>query len=538
MRKVGQLLTFGLILAMMPSSIAQAQFGFGLFGPSRSPNNPSGGRNSVGQTTRTDPNERSRPNGVNPFGIFQTILEAQPNQGPRQLSPREDFEQAFYGGTPAQAVEKFEQLQRRTFADQLEIQIPDGFLSAESIARQLGILSRLTGRRTAVLYLANLERTDQIGRMLVLPQTQPLAGTGTPVASRGTIPFSLAQSTQSPVIRQIAADVNPKQFHTVAAQFRRQISDPTLVESLGYRSSAQQLYGWLVAPLASQLRAHQIDTVLFSLDDGLRSLPVAALHDGQRFLIETHSVALIPSFGLTDSGLRSHLIQKPLLAMGISKEHQGLSALPAVPLELSALSQRWQAHQAITLDESSTVKNLRDLNRQRHYGVIHLATHAQFNPGDINNSYIQLWNERLKLKKLNQLARELSWGQAPAVELLVMSACETALGSREAELGFAGAALLAEVKSTAASLWRVNDQGTLGLMNEFYAALQTSPTKAEALRTAQLAMLREEIFIQAGQLRSRGTQGMDLPLEAGLAGDLNFRHPYYWSGYTIVGNWN
>jgi CHAT domain-containing protein len=120
------------------------------------------------------------------------------------------------------------------------------------------------------------------------------------------------------------------------------------------------------------------------------------------------------------------------------------------------------------------------------------------------------------------------------VELLVLSACRTAFGDEDAELGFAGLAVLAGVKSALGSLWSVNDEGTLALMTTFYKQLKQFPVKAEALRRAQLAMLKGEVRLQKGQLvTDKGT--IPLPPQLALLGDKNLTHPYYWSAFTLIG---
>ena len=123
------------------------------------------------------------------------------------------------------------------------------------------------------------------------------------------------------------------------------------------------------------------------------------------------------------------------------------------------------------------------------------------------------------------------------MELLVLSACQTAVGNKEAELGFAGFAVATGVKSVLASLWLVSDEGTLGLMTEFYAHLNKSKIKSEALRQAQLAMLRGEVVIVEGQLKGTGSYGsVVLPSELRKFENKNLSHPYYWAGFTMVGS--
>jgi CHAT domain-containing protein len=182
------------------------------------------------------------------------------------------------------------------------------------------------------------------------------------------------------------------------------------------------------------------------------------------------------------------------------------------------------------LNEAFTLDNLKEQRRKIPFGIIHLASHGTFEPGSPGNSYIQLWDQKLKLDQL----RQLGWNDPP-VELLVLSACRTALGDEEAELGFAGFAVQAGVQSALASLWSVSDEGTLGLMSEFYEQLKKAPIKAEALRQTQLAMLQGQVLLEGGQLH---TSGKDIPLPPNLAvlGDKNFTHPFYWAAFTMIGS--
>ena len=178
------------------------------------------------------------------------------------------------------------------------------------------------------------------------------------------------------------------------------------------------------------------------------------------------------------------------------------------------------------------MKNLISQRQNYPYPIIHLATHAEFKSGDISQSYIQFWDQKLRLNQV----RQLGWNH-PAVELLVLSACQTAVGNQQAELGFAGFAVATGVKSVLGSLWLVSDEGTLGLMTEFYSHLDDVKIKAEALREAQLAMLRGEVVIEEGKLRGSGSRGeVSLPPQLENMQNKNFAHPYYWAGFTMVGS--
>jgi CHAT domain-containing protein len=212
-----------------------------------------------------------------------------------------------------------------------------------------------------------------------------------------------------------------------------------------------------------------------------------------------------------------------------SAKFTDLRPLPAVPVELSTITPSlWQGKSF--LNDAFTLENLKAQRKQQPFGIIHLATHANFQSGAPSNSYIELWNSKLRLNQLS----ELGWNK-PAVDLLVLSACRTALGDEQAELGFAGLAVQAGVKSAIASLWSVSDEGTLGLMTELYQQLKQAPIKAEALRQTQIAMIKGQVQVSQGQLVS-GSKSVSLPPELAKHGSKKLEHPYYWAAFTIIGS--
>lgn len=463
--------------------------------------------------------------------------EQQPDSNP--FASRQIFEQQFKIMPPKGAAQLFEAWQNQQLRQQLELPSSreESSLPVQQISSTLGTLAQRTGERAAVVYGISLQ--DQLHLLLVLPGSQPIAQvTPSLFASVGLGPDLLARNPSPQVIHRVIRPVKRADLVATTQELQRQVSDIRNTYATTYLTSAQKLHRWLIAPLEQHLKAHRINTLLFSMDDGLRSVPFATLHDGHQFLIEKYRMALIPSFGLTAIS-PTNWQTRPLLAMGIAESTHGLPRLPAVPLEISTLTnQLWRGPSQGTLNQQSTLNNLKQYHRQQNYSIIHLATHAEFRPGQVNNSFIQFWNQKLTLGQLNSLSQELQWQSQPMVELLVFSACQTALGNTEAELGFAGSALKAGVRSTLASLWLVNDEGSLGLMTRFYDALQQAPTKAEALRRAQLAMLKGDLQIKAGQLQVSEALRVPLPPELGQGGgDRNFTHPYFWSGYTVVGNW-
>ncbi|MFE1746789.1 CHAT domain-containing protein [Coleofasciculus sp. H7-2] len=142
------------------------------------------------------------------------------------------------------------------------------------------------------------------------------------------------------------------------------------------------------------------------------SLPIAALHDGQQFLVEKYSIGLMPSLSLTDTRY-ANIKNAKVLAMGADHfTNKTQNPLPAVPVELSMITSKlWQGKSF--LNEAFTLKNLKAQRTSTPYEIIHLATHAEFKSGALGNSYIQLWDTQLRLDQV----RQLGWNK-PAVELL------------------------------------------------------------------------------------------------------------------------
>jgi CHAT domain-containing protein len=297
--------------------------------------------------------------------------------------------------------------------------------------------------------------------------------------------------------------------------------------SLKYYPPARLIYDWIFKPLDPYLEAENIDTLLLCTGPKLRSLPFAALHDGEKFIVEKYNLALIPAFTLTDTSYQAQP-DRQVLAMGTS-QFDNLPSLPGVAIELETIVPKlWPGRKITDLD--FTVANLQDVHQREGFEIIHIASHSEFTSGSPENSFIQFSDRRLSLAQINELNLEL-----PPVDLLVLSACQTALGDEDAEFGFAGLAMQAGVKSALASLWSIDDAGTVVLMSDFYQQLKSTPSKSAALRQAQVNLLQRKIFVRDAQI-----QGLDVKVDlAQLSlGDQNqdFTHPYYWAGFTLIGN--
>lgn len=268
----------------------------------------------------------------------------------------------------------------------------------------------------------------------------------------------------------------------------------------------QQLYNWLIRPLEADLTQNQVKTLVFVLDGVLRGVPLAALHDGQQYLIEKYSLALTPGLQLLPPRSLTPE-QLGTLVGGLSEARHGFSALPGVAQEMQQISTLVPTN--ILLNQSFTRTQLVGKLEAVSFPIVHLATHGQFS-SQAENTFLLTWEGQIKVKDLDQLLEVRDRQQNRPIELLILSACQTAAGDKRAALGLAGVAVRSGARSTIATLWSVQDSSTANLMTRFYAALkQPGMSRAEAMRQAQLSLLRSP----------------------------DYQNPYYWAPFVLVGNW-
>lgn len=436
-----------------------------------------------------------------PFAIDNQQLLAKPSISTFDTAQTRisDLEKALNRGDIQGAVPKIEATWENQYETYFKTNFVNRTVSDLTVSSTLNRLARTTGKKTALIYL--IPGQQQLEIVVVFPARKP--------------------------IHQRIKQANSRALLAKVQEFRNTLTIPSQRNTNRYLPVSKQLYQWIIAPVEAELKAQKIDTLMFCVGAGLRTMPLAALHDGKRFLVEKYSIGRIPAFKLTDATFTS-VKNAPILAMGAS-QFSNQNSLPGVPLELSLVTQHRRQNRAF-LNREFTLNNLQSQLKTQPFRVIHLATHANFQSGTPSNSYVQFWNTRLQLNQVKQLG----WQKIP-VELLVLSACETAIGDRDAELGFAGLAVNAGVKSAIASLWFVSDEGTLALMSELYRQLRTAPIKAEALRLAQISMIRGQVRLEKGQLRT-AKGNIKLPPQLADLGKRNLAHPYYWSAFTVVGS--
>ncbi|MEP6389072.1 MAG: CHAT domain-containing protein [Halioglobus sp.] len=308
-------------------------------------------------------------------------------------------------------------------------------------------------------------------------------------------------SYRGQIVRHTSA-VSRRELSRAVTSFRRGlVRRPTH----RYRESGEQLYQWLLAPVAEDLKDNGISTLVFVADGPLRTIPISALYHDNRFLIEDFAVANSIGLSLTSpKPLGNQNIE--VMAGGLSLPVDGFSPLPAVERELDMLAELYGATQL--RDEEFLVAPIENELTSGNYSIVHIATHGQFK-SDYRDSFLLAFDGRMDMDSLESSLGMRRYSNTP-VELLMLSACETAVGDDRAALGLAGVALKAGARSAVATLWSINDNSSAELVKQFYQSLKSGQySKAQTLRRAQLELMKDETY----------------------------SHPFYWSPFLLIGNW-
>jgi CHAT domain-containing protein len=325
------------------------------------------------------------------------------------------------------------------------------------------------------------------------------------------------------------------------------------------KPQAQRLHHWLIAPVQAFLQQQHIETLIYIPDGVLRLVPLAALYDGKHFVIEQYAIATSAGMSLIDSSRIEH--KNRLLLAGVSvpgevvndlpdsvlsdlvvqtadqkrageirelsiveqqqktrelrqllrnpvfiEELQRLLSLPNIDTEIKQLAE--QNHTDYLLNESFSLENFTQLLQQEPHDILHIASHGFFG-NTADDSFIMTYNKILTLNQLDVLLSSDYFKRFP-IDLLVLSACQTAEGDDRSPLGLSGVAIKTKVHSALGSLWPVSDQATAELMITFYQSLNTQhQTKVKALQVAMLKILKQT----------------------------NFANPSFWSAFILIGNW-
>ncbi len=321
-----------------------------------------------------------------------------------------------------------------------------------------------------------------------------------PLPTRTELLVSLASGR----IERFTADVADEKLTETVRLFRLNLEDRS-TES--YLEQAQQLYTWLIKPLEPLMTNARLDTMVFVPDGALRTVPMSALHDGQEFLIEKFAVAVTPGLELMEAKPAERVLPHVMIR-GLSEAREGFAPLMHVPQEVEQIQKLYARSDAL-MNENFKHDAMGDKLREEPFTIVHIASHGHFD-NDVRKSFVLTFDKHLTLDDLETYIRPGQLRDHP-LELLTLSACQTAAGDDRAALGLAGVAVKAGARSAFATLWFVNDAASTQLVGDFYTELTTHPqqSKAQALQAAQRKLLAQD----------------------------RYAHPCYWAPYLIIGNW-
>lgn len=304
-------------------------------------------------------------------------------------------------------------------------------------------------------------------------------------------------------LKQYTTRVSLGELTREVRDFRREIERYDGQED--YLNHGRRLYEWLLEPVMADLEAEQVHTLVMVPDGPLRTIPMSALYDGEHFMIERFAFATTPGLTLTSpQPLKRDNVE--MLASGLTESVQGFPALPSVETELDSIGTRFPSR--VYKDADFQAARVEDEISRGEYSIVHIATHGQFD-SDHTRSFLLTYDDKMTMDDLQQTIGARKYQDEP-VELLVLSACQTAAGDDRAALGLAGVALQAGARSAVATLWFISDDSTARMISEFYRLLEeTDMSKAEALRVAQVQLLS----------------------------DSRYAHPSYWAPFLLIGNW-
>ena len=338
--------------------------------------------------------------------------------------------------------------------------------------------------RSRATTLGNIPKTAALIYPIILPDRLELLVNIAGTWKRASSPVSVARLTEE------------------VRAFRRTLEDRRSREYLEY---GRQLYTWILTPIEQDLAAARIDTLVFIPDGPLRTIPMAALHDGQQFLINRFAVAVTPGIDLTDLRPIDRTSVR-MLSLGLTEAVQGFPALPNVQAEMDAVKAAYGGTSLI--DREFRVPAVQTELHDQQYSMLHIASHGLVG-NEAKDSFLLAYDDKITMDRLSQLIGMFQFRNT-SLDLLTLSACETAVGDDRAALGLAGMAIKAGARSALASLWFIDDEATSQLVTEFYKQLQDPAiSKAVALQRAQIKISSEPIH----------------------------DHPSYWAPFLLINNW-
>jgi CHAT domain-containing protein/tetratricopeptide (TPR) repeat protein len=415
------------------------------------------------------------------------------------------------------------QQQRLTQLANLEIEINqqfNAFLESDPIKRLTMELVRVTNNQ-------NLNLEDLVGLQSDLRKLNAVLLYPLILEDRLELVIT---TPNAPPLRRVVK-VKREDLNRTIQQFR---------SALGQRQDnpqalAQQPYTWLIQPLEADLKQANVNTIIYAPDGQLRYIPLAALHDGNQWLIQKYRIQNITARAVTklddvpqpEKRIFAAAFGAKEMTVSVAGESFRFAGLPFAAKEIQSLTQAFPT--TVSLLEQNFNRDVL-LTRMNSFNLVHLATHGKFLIGKPDNSFLVTGDGKvINLKEIKNLL-------LGNVDLVVLSACETGIGlTNQANgvevLGLGYQFQRAGAKATIASLWSIHDGGTQRFMDIFYGLLQQGTPKAAALQQAQIALITGD-FTAGGKLR--GFRIEPTSNQAPIATSL--KHPFYWAPFILIGN--
>lgn len=366
----------------------------------------------------------------------------------------------------------------------------------------------LVDEKAAVIYPIILE--DELAVIVSLPKSS-LAKSSLPKSSLSKSKNQSQASSQKQAnrdFRYYKTAIRREQLEELTSNLRDDLQQPTALDLA--LPQLQKIYDLVIRPEAADLLASQVKTLVFVLDDALRNIPMAALHDGENFLVEKYSIALTSGLKLlAPRALTEERLEVLVAGLNVGRPPDFLP-LPYVEKEVTEIKSKLPSQ--VLFNQKFTNRRFANKLPTASSPIVHLATHGQFG-STADETFILTWDGKINVNQLSSILEKVELSRNQPLELLVLSACQTAAGDARSALGLAGVATRSGARSTIATLWRVNDKASANLVSQLYEQLaqvsKTGISKAEALRRAQLSILNNP----------------------------QYQSPYYWGAYVLLGNW-
>ena len=459
---------------------------------------------------------------------------------------------------------------RATF-EPIYLGLVDGLLKLADVSPKPQQEALLRRARDALELIKQTELQDYLGDRCVVDAIK--GGSATVILPRTAVLYPIIYADRIEILLETEAGMARFTTRVPGASVRvaaNGLSVELRSPRGNFMPAARQLYDWLLRPLEAFLQAAAIDTLVLVPDANTRTVPLGALHDGTRFAIEKYAITTVTGLSMTNTNapasrtltalvagassfgpvvdkysttrlksllagpastptvavagvpsraLRSmnspssnasprNLQVEAVVAERVDRVDalRSALALPGVTREVQALGKILPGTQLV--DAAFTVDAFKEATAAQRYSVVHLASHGVFG-GSAESSYILAFDDVLTLDGLQNILKGEQFQRAP-IEVLSLSACETAAGNDRAPLGISGAAMKARAKSVLGTLWPVDDDAAVSVMTRFYGGIaQQGESKAFALQQSQIQLLR----------------------------NTPTAHPFFWAPFSLIGNW-